>query len=121
MTNVQYLNTVRDLFPGLQFEDPLLPNENVVGGFSTTATGQTASSVFIEAYEQAASRIAEAAKTQFSMVEPCQPADADAELACAQGFISGRRPTGARWARARGTACWRSSRSAGPRMIFPRR
>ena len=88
LTNVQYTNTLHDLFPNLTFTDPTLPNENVVAGFSNMASGQTATALLIQDFQTAASAIATAFHSQFSSVVSCTPTNTTDENNCAQSFIT---------------------------------
>jgi len=88
LTNVQYTNTLHDLFPNLTFTDPSLPNENVVSGFTNMASGQTATALLIQDFQTAAAAMAGAVSSQFSSVVSCTPTNTTDEDNCAQSFIT---------------------------------
>jgi hypothetical protein len=87
LTNVQYLNTVHDLLPGVTFADPALPNENVTDNFNNAASGQTPTSELVEDYQNAAEAIAAAVGGSFTALLSCQPTSVADEDTCATGFI----------------------------------
>lgn len=60
LTNRQYRNAVKDLFPGLSLPEVALPSEPVFHGLDNDANTQAPTPQFIEAYEKAANNIADA-------------------------------------------------------------
>jgi hypothetical protein len=100
LTNLEYRNTVADLFTGLSLPELALPADNVVEGFDNNANAQTASPALIEAYVADSRAIADLVVANRSKVLPCNPTTAQ-EAACGEQWISAfaprayRRPIGA--------------------------
>lgn len=88
LTNTQYLNSVHDLFPAAAFDDPPLPNENILSGFSNISSAQSVTALVVSDYQGAAAAVASAVRGQLSSVLPCQPAVVAEEEACAKSFIA---------------------------------
>lgn len=88
LTNLEYRNTVADLFPGVTLPDLALPADNVVEGFDNNANGQTASPALIEAYGSDARAIADVVVANRTKLLPCNPTAATQEAACGQQWIS---------------------------------
>lgn len=93
LTNDQFVNTMNDLFAGIlpaaTFE---LPEENVVGGYSNNAAGQTASPALLEALHKIAKQRAQDATSTANLQKVAACASAANQQSCGQEFI-------ARWAR----------------------
>ncbi|MES1171695.1 MAG: DUF1592 domain-containing protein [Bacteroidota bacterium] len=88
LTNAQYANSVRDLFPGITTGALALPNENVVDRFNNAASGQTATSQLIENYQSAAEAVAAAISANFAAVVTCTPTTTAEEDTCVHAFIA---------------------------------
>lgn len=89
LTNTEYRNTIRDLFPrvslsGMQLE---LPGEVATKGFLATAETQTPSAELIEDVRENARLVARAATADLTKVLPCKPTSAADEPACARQFL----------------------------------
>jgi Protein of unknown function (DUF1592)/Protein of unknown function (DUF1588)/Protein of unknown function (DUF1595)/Protein of unknown function (DUF1587)/Protein of unknown function (DUF1585) len=93
LTNVQYLNTLQDLFPGITLPALTLPAENVVGGFENDAAAQNPTSELVEDYRRAALAVATTATADLTRVLPCKVSSPTDEDPCGQQFITafGRR------------------------------
>ncbi len=92
LTNLEYRNTVADLFRGVAMPDIALPADNVVEGFDNNATGQTSSPALIEAYRDGARQIARQVVANLTAVLPCSPASAAEERACGEAWIDAFAP-----------------------------
>jgi hypothetical protein len=88
LTNVQYVNTVQDLFPNVTLPGLSLPTENVTDGFTNASSGQTVTSVLVSDYQSSAEAIAQALSSNPSGFLSCQPTTTADENACAQSFIA---------------------------------
>jgi uncharacterized protein DUF1592/uncharacterized protein DUF1588/uncharacterized protein DUF1595/uncharacterized protein DUF1587/uncharacterized protein DUF1585 len=88
LTNVQYVNTLQDLFPNVTLPGLSLPTENVTDGFTNASSGQTVTSVLVSDYQSSAEAIAQALSSNPSGFLSCQPTTTADENACAQSFIA---------------------------------
>lgn len=86
LTAVEYHSTLRDLFPSVSLAKPSLPAENIVGGFSNNAAGQTASAELIEGLEKTTDALVTKLEANMSGILPCQPED-EADASCANTFV----------------------------------
>lgn len=83
LSHTEYEHTLRDLFPGLQFELPTLPADALVDGFSNNVLAQVPSDLLTEQYFKAALSIAQTLTTsQVAALSSCSSG-----LDCAEGFI----------------------------------
>lgn len=72
MTSEQYINTVRDLFAPVDVGHPIFPKElEGKGGFENNAAFNTATPALVEAYQRAASAVAEVAVEELDTVLGC--------------------------------------------------
>ncbi len=97
LSNVEYLNTLADLFPEQKLELPALPGDVPVAGFENAAEAQQASDVRVARYETIANQYAEALTSRLGdtgTLVGCLDWSTDALAAqCADGFLAriGRR------------------------------
>jgi len=87
LTNLEYRNTIADLFDGVDVPDLALPADNIVEGFDNNAKSQTPAPALIEAYRASAESIAAAATADLDAVMPCTASATSQEAACAQQWI----------------------------------
>lgn len=85
LTNQEYLNTLRDLFPGVALPSLNLPSDNKDDGFDTMAIAQSASAPLVEAYFNYAGDVAVAAVSKVADFVPCA-AEATSADSCGQDF-----------------------------------
>ncbi|HMJ14808.1 MAG TPA: DUF1592 domain-containing protein, partial [Polyangiaceae bacterium] len=87
LTNREYQNSVRDLFPELSLPAAELPADNLDEGFDTLASAQALSPTLIEAYDKHAAAVAGAVSSQLARVLPCSQNGAAQEARCATEFL----------------------------------
>ena len=93
LTNVQFTNSLRDLFKGtLTVGEVDLPRETPVGGYDNNVLGQFAAPTLLEGYRNAAKGIAAAAgaKDVLQKLAPC--ASGQDPLSCGQSFLAAWAP-----------------------------
>lgn len=73
LTEREYRNTVRDLFPGVGLPEFQLGEVVSHHSFDNEASGQAVAALIIERYDAAAEAIARAAMTMLSAWAPCRP------------------------------------------------
>lgn len=78
----EYLNTVRDLFPGLSLPALALNADKSVDGFNNNEATHTATAPLVDSYNTSAKAIAQLVEQSAASVAGCGSADA----ACAQSF-----------------------------------
>lgn len=83
LTNREYQNSLRDLFPGVTMPEAELPADIVVEGFDNNTKAQTPSPSLIEQYQTSARAVGAAVIANMSTALPCQ-ATTDA---CGAQFI----------------------------------
>ncbi len=96
LTNAEYLNALRDLFPTVAPTLPPLPNDAVIGGFENAIEAQQPSDVAIARYETIANLEADGATSSDTAVRALTGCDWSTPVqasACATQFITqtGRR------------------------------
>ncbi|HEX7670567.1 MAG TPA: DUF1592 domain-containing protein [Polyangiaceae bacterium] len=87
LTDLEYQNTVRDLFPGITVPAVSLPADNIVEGFDNNSKAQTPSPSLIEQYRASAQAIAAAAIAKLDAVLPCAATSASQEDTCGKQLI----------------------------------
>jgi hypothetical protein len=87
LTNLEYQNTLKALFPNLTLPDADLPSDVVVEGFDNNAKAQTPSPALIEQYRLSAQTVAAAVSANPSAVLPCQATGSAQEDSCGAQFI----------------------------------
>jgi hypothetical protein len=94
LTDLEYRNTISDLFPAVTAPALQLPPDNVVEGFDNNAKAQTPSPSLIEQYRINAQAIAAAVLAKLGAVLPCQTqtATAQQQIACGQQLIDDLAP-----------------------------
>lgn len=91
LSNDEYRNSLRDLFPGSSFEVPTLPADLVVLGFENAAEAQAPSDVRISRYEAVAQTVAAAFVADAPSLATslgCSWSTATDADACAAHFVS---------------------------------
>jgi hypothetical protein len=90
LSNAEYRNTLRDLFPKvtLPLADLDLPAEVATLGFTNTAEAQSPSAEVVEAAQESAQIVAKAAVADLTKILPCRPAGAADEPACGRQFLA---------------------------------
>ena len=92
LTNREYLNALRDLFPDVSVDVPQLPSDNAVAGFENAAEAQDPSDVRIARTEEIANLYAEAATTRdggvAALVGCVDVSSDDAAMRCGAQFVS---------------------------------
>lgn len=103
LSNQEYLFSLQDLFPEVQAELPVLPNDGDVGGFENAVEGQAPSDVRVARYEAIASTYAAAVTVDADAVRAlvgCDYSSPALAHACAESFVAStgrrlfRRPLG---------------------------
>lgn len=97
LTEVEYHNTVRDLFPGADLPEVELVASGRVNAFTNHAGGASVSPLAVERYAEGAATIAGAAVQQLDGWAPCAPsgpsdADCAAQIARVTASRAYRRP-----------------------------
>ncbi len=89
LSNVEYRNTLRDLFPRLAIGGQTLelPAEVATQGFFNNASAQVASANLVDDYRTNAQAIARAAVTDLTKVLPCRASNPAEEASCGRQFI----------------------------------
>ncbi len=87
LSNVEYNNSVRDLYPGVEIPVQSFPADNDVHGFENNATVQSESAVLIERYQVAAAEITEWAMDRPDLALPCVPGSPADESACGRQLV----------------------------------
>lgn len=88
LTNREYQNTVRDLFPELTVPAAVLPADNHDEGFDTLSSAQAVSPTLIEALDEHAAKVAAAVVAALPRVVPCSQNGAAQEAQCGAEFLS---------------------------------
>ncbi|MDZ4697043.1 MAG: DUF1592 domain-containing protein [Deltaproteobacteria bacterium] len=90
LSNTEYRNTIRDLFPKMTTSSLSLSQAGEVetDGFLNTAIKQNTSAELIDFMQGNAETVAKAAIADLSKLLPCAPANAAAEPACGTMFIA---------------------------------
>jgi hypothetical protein len=87
LTNLEYRNTVRELFPGVTIPEVDLPGDNVVEGFDNNAKAQTPSSSLIEQYRANAQAAGAAVAARVDLALPCKTTTAAEQDSCGRQWI----------------------------------
>ena len=87
LTNLEYQNTLKALFPKLTLPEADLPKDVVVEGFDNNAKAQTPSPALIEQYRVSAQAVGSAVSANLSAVLPCQVTSSSQEDSCGAQFI----------------------------------
>ncbi|MEZ4399766.1 MAG: DUF1592 domain-containing protein [Kofleriaceae bacterium] len=89
LSNAEYRNTVRDLFPGLDLPELVLVPDPAPYGFDNDAATLQASGLLVNQYNTAAIDVAERVRQHQAEFVPCMPADGSA---CGRAFIADLAP-----------------------------
>lgn len=87
LTDLEYKNTLHDLFPSLSMPDAALPADIVVEGFDNNTKAQTPSASLIEQYQVSAKAVGAAVSANLSAVLPCQASTSAQQDSCGAQFI----------------------------------
>lgn len=88
LTNREYENSVRDLFPGLALPTAVLPADNFDEGFDTLSSAQAVSPSLIEALDKHAALVASNVVAQLPRVVPCSQNGSAEEARCGTEFLT---------------------------------
>jgi hypothetical protein len=92
LTDLEYRNSVRELFPGITVPEVDLPADNVVEGFDNNAKAQTPSSTLIEQYRASAQAVGAAVSAHVDVALPCKATTAAEQDSCVPKWIDGLTP-----------------------------
>jgi hypothetical protein len=87
LTNLEYRNTVLELFPGITIPEVDLPADNVVEGFDNNAKAQTPSPTLIEQYRANAQAAGAAVAARVDVALPCKATTAAEQDSCGKQWI----------------------------------
>jgi hypothetical protein len=87
LTDLEYKNTLHDLFPSVSMPDATLPADIVVEGFDNNTKAQTPSPSLIEQYQVSAQAVGTAVSANLSTVLPCQATTSAQQDSCGAQFI----------------------------------
>ena len=87
LTNLEYRNTLTDLFPGITVPAVDLPADNVVEGFDNNAKAQTPSASLIEQYRVSAQAVGAAVSANLTTALPCKAGTSAEQDACGKQWI----------------------------------
>jgi hypothetical protein len=87
LTNLEYRNTVRELFPGIAIPEIDLPGDNVVEGFDNNAKAQTPSPTLIEQYRANAQAAGAAIAAHVDVALPCKTTTVTEQDSCGKQWI----------------------------------
>jgi len=87
LTNLEYQNTLKALFPKLTLSPADLPKDVVVEGFDNNAKAQTPSPALIEQYRDSAQAVGAQVTANLSAVLPCTATSSAQEDSCGAQFI----------------------------------
>ena len=92
LTNVEYRNTLRDLFPQVTLPELEFLNENLVDGFENNAEAQNLSEDLVTSYRKVAFQVADAVTAEKAKVLPPNCDLATQGESCMQAFVEGFLP-----------------------------
>lgn len=92
LTNLEYANSVRDLFPTLSIPAPNLPPDNHDEGFDTLASAQATSPALIEAFDAQAAAVSKLVAQNLAPILPCSQTAPVDEVKCGTQFIQALLP-----------------------------